>query len=113
MLHLVSQRERGINQQSLQVVIKIVPILMIPISRESLDTLHLVRVLMIRPAQDARAAQNRKAQQVYRRKREDKMKELEAQVALLGDVKHNLSLAESKLKELALVSRSTTSSVTY
>lgn len=51
----------------------------------------------------ARAAQNRKAQQVYRRKREDKMKELEAQVAQLGDVKHNLSLAESKLKELALV----------
>jgi len=31
------------------------------------------------------------------------MKELEAQVAQLGDVKHNLSLAESKLKELALV----------
>jgi len=61
---------------------------------------------MTRPAQDARAAQNRKAQQVYRRKREDKMKELEAQVALLGDVKHNLSLAESKLKEIALVSGS-------
>jgi multisubunit Na+/H+ antiporter MnhG subunit len=66
---------------------------------------------MTRPVQDARAAQNRKAQQVYRRKREDKMKELEAQVALLGDVKHNLSLAESKLKELALVSRFTTSVV--
>jgi hypothetical protein len=67
---------------------------------------------MSSPAQDARAAQNRKAQQVYRRKREDKMKELEAQVALLGDVKHNLSLAESKLKELALVSRFNTSVVT-
>ena len=61
--------------------------------------------LITRPTQDARAAQNRKAQQVYRRKREDKMKELEAQVALLGDVKHNLSLAESKLREIALVSQ--------
>ena len=40
------------------------------------------------------------------------MKELEAQVALLGDVKHNLSLAESKLKEIALVSDLTTLSVT-
>lgn len=40
---------------------------------------------------------------MYRRKREVRMKDLEIQIAGLLDVRHNLSIAESKLKELALV----------
>ena len=51
-----------------------------------------------------RQAQNRRAQQVYRRKREGRIKDLETQLAGLLDVRHHLSIAESKLKELALAS---------
>lgn len=53
----------------------------------------------------ARAEQNKRAQQVFRRKREEHIKKLEEEAAAATDLRHSLSLAESKLRELALVRR--------
>jgi hypothetical protein len=62
-------------------------------------------ILIYRDTKKARAEQNRRAQQVFRRKREERIKKLEEDATVLTDLRHSLSLAESKLRELALASR--------
>jgi hypothetical protein len=52
----------------------------------------------------SRAEQNRKAQQVYRRNREEKMKRLEADQAALAQTRIRLAAAEARIEQLALVS---------
>lgn len=51
-----------------------------------------------------RAEQNRRAQQVYRRKREERMKQLEAAAAALEPTRKALADTQGKLRALAQVS---------
>ena len=53
---------------------------------------------------ESRAAQNRRAQQLFRRRREEHMKKLESDSAALGPALEALASAEQKLREMALVS---------
>lgn len=57
-------------------------------------------------SKEARAEQNRKAQAMFRRRREEKMKQLEADSAALGPTRQRLAVAEARLLEMALVSES-------
>lgn len=52
---------------------------------------------------ESRAEQNRKAQQIFRRRREEKMKQLEMDSAALGPTRTRLSVAEARIEQLALV----------
>lgn len=51
-----------------------------------------------------RAEQNKKAQQAFRKRREERMKELEAAAASLEPMQRRLAQTEDKLAETALVS---------
>ena len=51
-----------------------------------------------------RAEQNKKAQQAFRKRREERMKELEAAAATLEPMQRKLHQTEDKLSETALVS---------
>ncbi|KLT44226.1 hypothetical protein CC85DRAFT_283741 [Cutaneotrichosporon oleaginosum] len=57
-----------------------------------------------RPAKskEARAEQNRKAQQIFRRKREEKIKQLELDSMALANTRGRLVAAEARLSEMAL-----------
>ena len=61
-------------------------------------------ILVHHRAKEARAEQNRRAQQAFRRRREEKMKGLEAAAAALEPTQRRLQEVESKLIEAALVS---------
>lgn len=52
---------------------------------------------------EARAEQNRKAQQIFRRKREEKIKQLELDSMALGNTRQRLMAAEQRLADMALV----------
>jgi hypothetical protein len=51
----------------------------------------------------SRAEQNRRAQQAFRRRREERMKDLESAAAALEPTQRRLQDAEAKLREVALV----------
>ncbi|GMK57279.1 hypothetical protein CspeluHIS016_0401130 [Cutaneotrichosporon spelunceum] len=53
-------------------------------------------------SKEARAEQNRKAQQLFRRKREEKIKQLELDAMALTSTRVRLAAAEARLSELAL-----------
>lgn len=55
-------------------------------------------------SKESRAEQNRKAQQVFRRKREEKMKQLEIDALALAGTRARLQAAEERILSLALVS---------
>lgn len=57
-----------------------------------------------RDSKESRAEQNRKAQQVFRRKREEKMKQLEIDAMALAGTRARLQAAEERILSLALVS---------
>lgn len=52
---------------------------------------------------ELRAEQNRKAQQIFRRKREQRIKQLELDSVALNGFKERTAQAEAKLLEMALV----------
>ena len=56
----------------------------------------------------SRAEQNRRAQQAFRRRREERMKDLESAAAALETTQRRLQDAESKFRDAALVSRPST-----
>lgn len=59
--------------------------------------------LLTPPRKEARAEQNRKAQQIFRRKREEKIKQLELDSMALNNTRQRLIAAEARLSDMALV----------
>ena len=53
---------------------------------------------------ESRAEQNRRAQQAFRRRREERMRDLESAAAALEPISHRMVEAEDKLFDAALVS---------
>jgi len=59
-----------------------------------------------RGSKEKRAEQNRKAQQAFRRRREEHMRDLERDAAALAPTKKRLEEVERSLREFTLVSNS-------